>query len=794
MSNKGEQPLVLWYNQLGMHDVDRVGGKNASLGEMITNLSSLGVSVPNGFATTSYAFNLFLDQSGLNQRIYALLDSTDIDDVDALAKAGKQIRQWIVETPFLPELEAAILEAYQQLSADDAEASFAVRSSATAEDMPDASFAGQQETFLNVQGIEAVMVAVKHVYASLFNDRAISYRVHQGYDHRGVALSAGVQRMVRSDLAASGVMFTIDTESGFDQVVFITAALGLGEMVVQGAVNPDEFYVHKPTLAAGRPSIVRRNMGSKKVRMVYADSLEHGEQVRIEDVPEAERDRFCLSDDEVQALAQQAVLIEQHYKRPMDIEWAKDGHTGKLFIVQARPETVRSNGQVMERYTLQGQGSVVVEGRAIGHRIGAGEVKVIHDISEMNRIEKGDVLVTDMTDPDWEPIMKKASAIVTNRGGRTCHAAIIARELGIPAVVGCGDATDRLKEGHQVTVSCAEGDTGYVYDQLLDFDVTSSQVDSLPTLPLKIMMNVGNPDRAFDFACLPNEGVGLARLEFIINRMIGVHPKALLEFDQQTPELQQQIRKMMKGFDDPVEFYIGRLTEGIATLGAAFAPKRVIVRLSDFKTNEYANLVGGERYEPEEENPMLGFRGAGRYVADSFRDCFALECEAVKRVRNEMGLTNVEIMIPFVRTVDQAQAVVEELARQGLKRGENGLKVIMMCEIPSNALLADQFLQHFDGFSIGSNDMTQLTLGLDRDSGVVSALFDERNEAVKALLSMAIKAAKKQGKYVGICGQGPSDHQDFAAWLMEEGIDSLSLNPDTVVETWVSLAQLNKSA
>ncbi|KJH60342.1 pyruvate,water dikinase [Pantoea agglomerans] len=794
MSSKGEQPLVLWYNQLGMHDVDRVGGKNASLGEMITNLSSLGVSVPNGFATTSYAFNLFLDQSGLNQRIYALLDETDIDDVDALAKAGKQIRQWVVETPFLPELEAAILDAYKQLSADDDAASFAVRSSATAEDMPDASFAGQQETFLNVQGIDAVMVAVKHVFASLFNDRAISYRVHQGYDHRGVALSAGIQRMVRSDLAASGVMFTIDTESGFDQVVFITAALGLGEMVVQGAVNPDEFYVHKPTLAADRPSIVRRNMGSKKVRMVYADSQAHGEQVRIEDVPEAERDRFCLSDEEVQALAKQAVLIEQHYQRPMDIEWAKDGHTGKLFIVQARPETVRSNGQVMERYTLQGQGSVVVEGRAIGHRIGAGVVKVIHDISEMNRIEKGDVLVTDMTDPDWEPIMKKASAIVTNRGGRTCHAAIIARELGIPAVVGCGDATDRLKEGHNVTVSCAEGDTGYVYDQLLDFDVTSSQVDSLPELPLKIMMNVGNPDRAFDFACLPNEGVGLARLEFIINRMIGVHPKALLEFDQQTPELQQQIRKMMKGFDDPVEFYIARLTEGIATLGAAFAPKRVIVRLSDFKTNEYANLVGGERYEPEEENPMLGFRGAGRYVADSFRDCFALECEAVKRVRNEMGLTNVEIMVPFVRTVEQAKAVVEELGRQGLKRGENGLKIIMMCEIPSNALLADQFLEHFDGFSIGSNDMTQLTLGLDRDSGVVSALFDERNEAVKMLLSMAIRAAKQKGKYVGICGQGPSDHQDFAAWLMEEGIDSLSLNPDTVVETWVSLAQLNKTA
>jgi len=790
MSNIGEVPLVLWYNQLGMNDVDRVGGKNASLGEMITNLSSLGVSVPNGFATTSDAFNQFLDQSGVNQRIYQLLDNTNIDDVDELAKAGKQIRQWIVDTPFQPELEQAILAAYQQLSADDADASFAVRSSATAEDMPDASFAGQQETFLNVQGIEAVMVAVKHVYASLFNDRAISYRVHQGYDHRGVALSAGVQRMVRSDLASSGVMFTIDTESGFDQVVFITAALGLGEMVVQGAVNPDEFYVHKPTLAAGRPSIVRRNMGSKKIRMVYADSKQHGEQVRIEDVPQQQRDRFCLSDDEVQALAQQAVQIEQHYQRPMDIEWAKDGHTGKLFIVQARPETVRSNGQVMERYSLQGKGKVVVEGRAIGHRIGAGAVKVIHDISEMNRIEKGDVLVTDMTDPDWEPIMKKASAIVTNRGGRTCHAAIIARELGIPAVVGCGDATERLSEGHNVTVSCAEGDTGYVYDDLLDFDVTSSQVDKMPDLPLKIMMNVGNPDRAFDFACLPNEGVGLARLEFIINRMIGVHPRALLEFDQQTPQLQQQIREMMKGFDDPVEFYIARLTEGIATLGAAFAPKRVIVRLSDFKSNEYANLVGGERYEPEEENPMLGFRGAGRYVSDSFRDCFALECKAVKRVRNEMGLTNVELMVPFVRTVAQAKAVVEELARQGLKRGEDGLKLFMMCEIPSNALLAEQFLEYFDGFSIGSNDMTQLALGLDRDSGVVSELFDERNEAVKALLSMAIRAAKKQGKYVGICGQGPSDHEDFAAWLMEEGIDSLSLNPDTVVQTWLSLAQI----
>ncbi|RRZ90394.1 phosphoenolpyruvate synthase [Erwinia sp. 198] len=790
MSNQGALPFVLWYNQLGMNDVDRVGGKNASLGEMITNLSSLGVSVPNGFATTADAFNQFLDQSGVSERIHTLLDKTDIDDVDELAKAGKQIREWIVETPFQPELEQAIREAYQQLSADDADASFAVRSSATAEDMPDASFAGQQETFLNVQGFDAVLVAVKHVYASLFNDRAISYRVHQGYDHRGVALSAGVQRMVRSDAGAAGVMFTIDTESGFDQVVFITSAYGLGEMVVQGAVNPDEFYVHKPTLAAGRPAIVRRNMGSKKIRMVYADSQAHGEQVKIEDVPEAERDRFSLTSEEVEALAAQAVQIEKHYQRPMDIEWAKDGHTGKLFIVQARPETVRSNGQVMERYTLQGKGAVVVEGRAIGHRIGAGEVKVIHDISEMSRIAKGDVLVTDMTDPDWEPIMKKASAIVTNRGGRTCHAAIIARELGIPAVVGCGNATELLKDGHKVTVSCAEGDTGYVYDDLLDFEVKSSQVDEMPALPLKIMMNVGNPDRAFDFACLPNEGVGLARLEFIINRMIGVHPKALLEFDRQTPELQQQIRGMMKGFDDPVEFYIARLTEGIATLGAAFSPKRVIVRLSDFKTNEYANLVGGEHYEPEEENPMLGFRGAGRYVADSFRDCFALECEAVKRVRNEMGLTNVEVMVPFVRTVAQAKAVVEELARQGLKRGENGLKIIMMCEIPSNALLADEFLQYFDGFSIGSNDMTQLTLGLDRDSGVVSELFDERNDAVKALLSMAIRSAKKAGKYVGICGQGPSDHEDFAAWLMEEGIDSLSLNPDTVVQTWLSLAEL----
>ncbi|QZY62967.1 phosphoenolpyruvate synthase [Providencia rettgeri] len=790
MSTNGLTPCnVLWYNQLGMNDVDRVGGKNASLGEMITNLSDLGVSVPNGFATTAQAFNDFLEQSGVNQRIYNLLDETDIDDVNQLAVAGAQIRQWVIDTPLTKELEQDIRDAFAQLSEGEAEASFAVRSSATAEDMPDASFAGQQETFLNVQGIDAVLVAIKHVFASLFNDRAISYRVHQGYDHRCVALSAGVQRMVRSDLASSGVMFTIDTESGFDQVVFITSAYGLGEMVVQGAVNPDEYYVHKPTLTSNRPAIVRRTLGSKKLQMVYANSKEHGKQVQIEDVPEALRNRFSLADHEVEELARQALQIEKHYGRPMDIEWAKDGHNGRLYIVQARPETVRSNQQVMERYQLKQQGQVLVEGRAIGHRIGSGAVKVIHNLSEMDRIQAGDVLVTDMTDPDWEPIMKKAAAIVTNRGGRTCHAAIIARELGIPAVVGCGDATDRLQEGQEVTVSCSEGDTGFVYEGKLAFEIHSSEVSDMPSLDVKIMMNVGNPDRAFDFACLPNEGVGLARLEFIINRMIGVHPRALLEFDKQSPELQAEIRQMMAGYDDPIEFYVGKLTEGISTLAAAFWPKRVIVRLSDFKSNEYANLVGGDIYEPEEENPMLGFRGAGRYVSDSFRACFALECEAVKRVRNTMGLTNVEIMIPFVRTVAQAEAVVAELAKHDLKRGENGLKVIMMCEIPSNALLADQFLEHFDGFSIGSNDMTQLTLGLDRDSGVVSELFDERNDAVKAMLSMAIQAAKRQNKYVGICGQGPSDHQDFAQWLVDEGIDSLSLNPDTVVQTWLTIAE-----
>ena len=780
---------VLWYNQLNMQDVGRVGGKNASLGEMITNLASSGVSVPNGFATTAQAFDTFLEQCGVNQKIYQILDKLDPDDIRALTEAGQQIRQWIIDTPFQPELEQAIRDAYTELADGQTDASFAVRSSATAEDMPDASFAGQQETFLNVQGIDAVMLAIKHVFASLFNDRAISYRVHQGYDHQGVAISAGVQRMVRSDLAASGVMFTLDTESGFDQVVFITSAYGLGEMVVQGAVNPDEFYVHKPTLNNGKPAIVRRTIGSKKIRMVYAASQEHGQQVQIEDVPAELTRRFSLSDDEVEQLARQALLIEQHYGRPMDIEWAKDGHSGKLYIVQARPETVRSNEQVMERYHLLSRGKVLAEGRAIGQRIGAGPVKIIHNISDMDRIKPGDVLVTDMTDPDWEPIMKRAAAIVTNRGGRTCHAAIIARELGIPAVVGCGDATSILQERQNVTVSCAEGDTGFVYHDLQDFTVRRLQVDQMPALPLKIMMNVGNPDRAFDFARLPNDGVGLARLEFIINRMIGVHPKALLEFDRQEPALQQQIRERMIGHDDPVEFYLSRLAEGISTLAAAFWPKRVIVRLSDFKSNEYANLLGGDRYEPEEENPMLGFRGAGRYISPAFHDCFALECEVVKRVRNTMGLTNIELMIPFVRTVAQAKAVVAQLEKEGLKRGENGLKVIMMCEIPANALLAEQFLEHFDGLSIGSNDMTQLTLGLDRYSGLVSELFDERNDAVKALLAMAIKTARQQGKYVGICGQGPSDHADFAIWLQQQGIDSLSLNPDSVVQTWLALAE-----
>lgn len=789
------QENVLWYQQLGMDDVGVVGGKNASLGEMISNLSNAGVQVPGGFATTASAFNLFLEQSGLEARIHDLLDTLDVNDIPALGEAGKTIRQWIIDTPFLPELEADITSAFKTLQGDAGdEASFAVRSSATAEDMPDASFAGQQETFLNVKGIDAVMVAIKHVYASLFNDRAISYRVHQGYDHKGVALSAGIQRMVRSDCAASGVMFTIDTESGFEDVVFITSSYGLGEMVVQGAVNPDEFYVHKPTLDKGLPAVVRRNLGSKLTKMIYSDDLSHGKQVEIVDIDKADSVIFSLTDDEVQELAKQAQIIEKHYKRAMDIEWAKDGIDGKLYIVQARPETVRSREdiQVIERFRLNGKASVVCEGRSIGHKIGAGVAKVLGSIEEMDKIQAGDVLVTDMTDPDWEPIMKKASAIVTNRGGRTCHAAIIARELGIPAVVGCGNATDLINNGDKITVSCAEGDTGFIYGDVLDFDVVTSRIDSMPEIPLKVMMNVGNPDRAFDFARLPNEGVGLARLEFIINRMIGVHPKALLNFDAQPSELKEEISEMIAGYASPVEFYIEKLVEGIATIGAAFSPKKVIVRMSDFKSNEYYNLVGGYQYEPDEENPMLGFRGASRYISESFRDCFALECEAIKRVRNKMGLTNVEIMIPFVRTLEEGRSVIELLKEQGLVQGENGLRVIMMCELPSNALLADQFLDIFDGFSIGSNDMTQLALGLDRDSGVIAHLFDERDPAVKALLAMAIQAAKKRGKYVGICGQGPSDHEDLAAWLVEQGIDSVSLNPDTVVETWLYLGEKHK--
>lgn len=774
-----------------MNDVDRVGGKNASLGEMVANLSNAGVKVPNGYATTSHAFNQFLQANGLSQRIYALLDTLDVDDVNALKLAGATIRNWVLENPLPAALEADIRHCYQQLGEGDEMLSVAVRSSATAEDLPDASFAGQQETFLNVRGIDAVIEATKHVFASLFNDRAISYRVHQGFDHEGVALSAGIQRMVRSDKAASGVMFTLDTESGFDQVVFITSSWGLGEMVVQGAVNPDEFYVHKPTLKAGNPAVVRRTIGSKLIKMVYADGKELGTQVEITDTTAAEQNQFSLTDTEIMELAKQALIIEQHYGRPMDIEWAKDGNTGELLIVQARPETVRSrdNQQVMERFHLNDQGKTLIEGRAIGQRIGSGPVRIVSDLSQMDQVQQGDVLVADMTDPDWEPVMKKAAAIVTNRGGRTCHAAIIARELGIPAVVGCGDAMSLLQDGQNVTVSCAQGETGYVYDGILEFEVRRSEVEQLPTLPLKVMMNVGNPDRAFDFACIPNEGVGLARLEFIINKMIGIHPKALLNYDQQSAEIKAEIDKRIIGYANPVEFYIEKLTEGISTLAAAFWPQRVIVRMSDFKSNEYRNLVGGINYEPTEENPMLGFRGASRYIAPHFQDCFALECEAIKRVREKMGLKNVEIMIPFVRTVSEAASVIDLLAKFELRRGENGLKVMMMCELPSNAILAEEFLKYFDGFSIGSNDMTQLTLGLDRDSGDIAHLFDERNDAVKAMLSLAIKAANKAGKYVGICGQGPSDHEDFARWLMEQGIDSVSLNPDTVLETWTFLGK-----
>lgn len=758
---------------------------------MISNLAGAGVSVPGGFATTAQAYRDFLEQSGLNDRIHAALDALDVDDVNALAKTGAQIRQWVMEAEFPARLDSEIRQAFAALANGNDNLAVAVRSSATAEDLPDASFAGQQETFLNIRGVDNVIRAAKEVFASLFNDRAIAYRVHQGFDHKLVALSAGVQRMVRSETGTAGVMFTLDTESGFRDVVFITGAYGLGETVVQGAVNPDEFYVHKPTLEAGRPAILRRNLGSKAIKMIYGDEAKAGRSVKVVDVDRADRARFALSDAEVTELAKQAMIIEKHYGRPMDIEWAKDGDDGKLYIVQARPETVKSRASatVMERYLLKEKGAVLVEGRAIGQRIGAGPVKVINDVSEMDKVQPGDVLVSDMTDPDWEPVMKRASAIVTNRGGRTCHAAIIARELGIPAVVGCGNATQILQDGQGVTVSCAEGDTGFIFEGELGFDVRKNSVDAMPDLPFKIMMNVGNPDRAFDFAQLPNEGVGLARLEFIINRMIGVHPKALLNFAGLPADIKESVEKRIAGYPDPVGFYVEKLVEGISTLAAAFWPKKVIVRLSDFKSNEYANLIGGKLYEPEEENPMLGFRGASRYISESFRDCFELECRALKKVRNEMGLTNVEIMVPFVRTLGEASQVVELLAGNGLKRGENGLKVIMMCELPSNALLADEFLEFFDGFSIGSNDLTQLTLGLDRDSGIVAHLFDERNPAVKKLLANAIAACNKAGKYIGICGQGPSDHPDLARWLMEQGIESVSLNPDSVLDTWFFLAE-----
>ncbi len=791
MKGKNVNEYTVNFESLGMGDVMRVGGKNASLGEMISGLSSAGVQVPGGFATTACAFRDFLAHNHLGERINGLLSHLDVEDTRALVEAGKTIRQWIVETPFPPALEDAISACYAEMCKDVPDAAVAVRSSATAEDLPDASFAGQQETFLNIRGIDGVKEAVKHVFASLYNDRAISYRVHQGFEHSDVALSAGIQRMVRSDIAASGVAFTLDTESGFSDVVLITGSYGLGEAVVQGAVNPDEFYLHKATLAAGRPAVLRRTLGSKAIKMVHDDATQVGRSIKTVEVPEDDRLHFCLTDEQLHELAKQAVLIEQHYGRPMDIEWALDGEDGKLYIVQARPETVKSRAdkKVIERYTLKEKGEVRTTGRAIGARIGAGVARVINSVDEMHEVQPGDVLVTDMTDPDWEPVMKRAAAIVTNRGGRTCHAAIIARELGIPAVVGCGDATDKIHNGDAITVSCAEGDTGIIYNGLLDFELTRNSADSQPKLPVKIMMNIGNPDRAFDFAQIPSAGVGLARLEFIINRMIGIHPRALLEFDQQDAETQAIIRKQTAAYGDPVAFYVEKLTEGIATLAAAFHPAPVIVRMSDFKSNEYANLIGGERYEPHEENPMIGFRGTARYLSEDFRACFELECRALKKVRDEMGLDNVEIMIPFVRNLKEAEGVVEQLGANGLQRGENGLRLIMMCELPSNAVLADEFLEHFDGFSIGSNDMTQLTLGLDRDSGLIADHFDERDPAVKKMLSMAIAACHKQGKYVGICGQGPSDHPDLAQWLLEQKITSISLNPDTVIETGLFLAE-----
>lgn len=782
---------VLWLHELRLSDLAQVGGKNSSLGEMIGNLEKLGVSVPGGFATTADAYKDFIAANDLADRIQQRLATLDVEDVDALAEAGAQIRGWVMDAPLPPALDRDIREAYAKMGADAGvgELAVAVRSSATAEDLPDASFAGQQETFLNVRGVEEVVSRVKEVFASLYNDRAIAYRVHHGFKHEDVFLSAGIQQMVRSDCGASGVLFTLDTESGFRDVVFITASYGLGENVVQGAVNPDEFYVYKPTLRAGKPAILRRGLGSKAIRMIYSDVP--GERVVNEDTPPELQTRFSISDEDVHELARQALIIEDHYGRPMDIEWGKDGETGRLYILQARPETVKSRARAtqIERYHLAGSGEVLCSGRAIGQKIGAGTAKVIRSVKDMNRVQPGDVLVADMTDPDWEPVMKRASAIVTNRGGRTCHAAIIARELGVPAVVGCGNALDTIPDGAEVTVSCAEGDTGNIYAGKLDFERTTTDLGNMPEAPLKIMMNVGNPERAFDFAQLPHKGIGLARLEFVIARQIGVHPKALLEFDSLPDELKAEIRPLIAGYADPVSFYVDRLAEGIATLTAAFSPEPVIVRLSDFKSNEYANLVGGQRYEPHEENPMIGFRGASRYIDPSFSDCFALECRAMKKVRDEMGLTNAWVMIPFVRTLEEGRKVIEILEANGLKRGENGLKLIMMCELPSNALLAEEFLELFDGFSIGSNDLTQLTLGLDRDSGVIAHLFDERDAAVKKLLSMAIQTAKAKGKYIGICGQGPSDHPDLAEWLMAQGIESVSLNPDTVVDTWLRLAK-----
>lgn len=787
---------VIWFEHLRMTDVESVGGKNASLGEMISRLTEKGVRVPGGFATTAEAYRAFLAHEGLNERISAALAALDVDDVNELARVGKEIRQWILDTPFPDALNQEIEAAWNKMVADAGHDGFsvAVRSSATAEDLPDASFAGQQETFLNINGLDNIKEAIHHVFASLYNDRAISYRVHKGFAHDVVALSAGVQRMVRSDSGAAGVMFSIDTESGFEDVVFVTSSYGLGETVVQGAVNPDEFYVHKPTLKAGKPAILRKTLGSKLIKMTFTDNAQAGKSVQVVDVPEEDRRKFSISNEEIMQLAKYALIIEEHYGRPMDIEWGRDGTDGKLYILQARPETVKSQekeqGSKLRRYTLDGDRKVLCEGRAIGQKVGQGKVRLIKNASEMDQVQAGDVLVTDMTDPDWEPVMKRAAAIVTNRGGRTCHAAIIARELGIPAVVGCGNASEVLNDGQEVTVSCAEGDTGLIYSGLLNVQVDDVALDNMPASPVKIMMNVGNPELAFSFAGIPSEGIGLARMEFIINRQIGIHPKALIEFNKLNEDLKNEISSRIAGYASPTAFYVEKIAEGVATLAASVYPKKVIVRMSDFKSNEYAGLVGGNVYEPHEENPMLGFRGAARYVSEDFKEAFALECRALKYVRDEMGLTNVEIMIPFVRTLTEAEKVIHALKENGLERGKNGLRLIMMCELPSNALLAEQFLKYFDGFSIGSNDMTQLTLGVDRDSGgSIASSFDERNPAVKVMLHLAISACRKHNKYVGICGQGPSDHPDFAKWLVEEGIETVSLNPDTVIETWLYLAK-----